>query len=422
MNNTEKKIIRVLNSAYNEVPYFNNVINEMLSESDESDADFLTIELFERLPIFDKRRILKIGWENFVSERYLDEEYQANLTSARLERTSGTTGRPMSILWSNRDYFSSGRYHWSYRSQFFRITPHSRMCTSSKYIPGNDVCYTDPAGNKMTFSIKELNCKTIPRIFAHLHAFQPEWLYIQNSVLYVLLYYAKRLELHFPKSIRYIEYIGEPLCPYYRTEIEKWIPVPSSNMYGCVETNGIAYECSQGHFHLMVDNIYLEIVDREGHPLPAGETGYVCVTGLHNVAMPMLRYRLNDRAHLLTHQDCPCGNPSQMIKLDAARFPSYLILDDLAVYSKAALYYPMNGGLECPHVEPTDFLFNLRMNELDHYEVLLYQNSDIKTDVAAVLSDLIRAYGLSAIRFSVQMIDEQLPSLPAGILRVRSSQ
>lgn len=414
--------MRVLHSAYNEVPYFNNVINEMISESDESETNFLTVELFKRLPIYDKRRIIKIGWENFVSEQYLDEEYHAILTSARLERTSGTTGRPMSILWSNRDYFASGRYHWNYRSQHFGITPHSRMCTSSKHIPGDDICHIDWAVNKMTFSIKELNRETIPRIFNYLHSYQPEWLYLQNSILYVLLYFAKQLDLHFPESIRYIEYIGEPLCPYYRAEIAKWIPVPSSNMYGCVETNGIAYECSEGNLHVMTDNVHIEIVNRDGQCLPDGETGYVCVTGLHNTAMPILRYRLNDRAHFVTDQDCPCGNSNPIIELDAARFPSFLILNDATVYPEADLYFPMNGGLECPSVKPTDILFNLQMNELDHYDVLVYQNLDKEIDVAAVLGALTRAYGLPEIRFSVQRIDAQLPSLSAGILRVRRFQ
>ncbi len=420
MDYPKKEILRILNAAYNEVPFFNNVINSMLPDSVGAEDDFLTTELFERLPIFTKRNVKKGGWANFVSGKYLDEEYQPILTSARLERTSGTTGRPMSILWSNRDYFASGRYHWKFRAQNFGITPNSRMVTSSKYIPGDDVFYLEPAGNKLTFSIKALNRETIPRIFEQLHQYQPEWLYLQNSILYVLLYFAERLNLHFPKSIRYIEYIGEPLCPYYRAEIERAIPVPSSNMYGCVETNGIAYECRERHFHLMPENVYVEIVDHKGKRLPDGESGYVCVTGLHNTAMPILRYRLNDRAHIVTDLQCACGNPNPIIKLDAARFPSFLLLDNPAVYSDAALYYPVNGGLECPAAEPNDILFSLQMNDLDHYDVLLYQYPDKTINVEALLNSITHAYGLPKIRFTVQTVKEQTPHLPVGMLRIGS--
>lgn len=271
----------------------------------------------------------------------------------------------------------------------------------------------------MTISTCKLNHEAVPRIFDFLHDYRPEWLYIQNSVLYTLLYYAEQLNLHFPDSIRYIEYIGEPVCPYYRKIIEKTIPVPSSNMYGCVETNGIAYECSEGHFHLLPENAYVEIVDREGNCLPDGEIGYVCLTGLHNTAMPMLRYRLNDRARLITNHQCACGNRHPILELHASRLPEYLLLEDPAIYADAALYYPINSGLELPPVEADDLLFNMRMTELDHYEVSVYRNPSGELHIDELLRSMFKAYGLPDIRFTVQEVEEQLPHRPAGLLRKR---
>ncbi len=419
---TEKKLLRVLHSAYNEVPYYNILINGVLTESaveEAADEDFLTMDLFKRLPISDKGKIIEYGWENFVSGRYLDKDLRPILKLARMEKTSGTSGPPMSILWNNNDYFSSTRYHWAYRSRNYGITPHSRMCTTSKRILGDDICYIEPSGNKMTISTCKLNHETVPRIFSFLNDFQPEWLYIQNSVLYTLLYYAKQLNLHFPKSIRYIEYIGEPVCPYYRKIIENAVPVPSSNMYGCVETNGIAYECSEGYFHLLPENVYVEIVDRKGKRLPDGEVGYVCVTGLHNTAMPMLRYRLNDRAHLIKNHNCSCGNHNPILVLHAARLPEYLLFDDFSVHAESALYYPVNSGLELPEAESGDIFFNMRMAELDHYEVLVFQNPDGEQRVPELLCSLFKAFGLPDIKFTVREIENQLPRLPVGILRKR---
>lgn len=416
-----KRIMRVLHNAYDEVPYFNILINDIISdESDaDTDTDFLTPELFRKIPTFDKNKIIEIGWPNFVSGRYLDETYRPVLQSARMERTSGTSGPAMSILWNNRDYWTSTRNHWAYRHLFFGITPNSRMCTISRRVLDEEVCICQPEENKIMINTRALNQETVAQIIERLQDFQPEWLYMQNSIIYTLVRFAKQLGLEFPKSIRYIEYVGEPICRYYREEIEKFIDVPSSNMYGCVETNGIAYECSEGHMHLLSENVHTEIVDSGGNCLQDGEVGFVCVTGLYNTAMPMLRYRLNDRAHIVSDLQCPCGNHNPIIKLHAARLLEYMILDNPAVFSPAMLYYPINGRIDITSVESSDLLFNLRMNELDHYELLIYQNPNKEIQAERILHDLFEAYGIPNVHFSVRRVDAQIPSLPAGILRIR---
>ena len=58
----EKLISRVLKTAYEETPYFNNVINEIIEDTHD-----IAPELLCKLPVFDKQTIIKFGWENFVS-------------------------------------------------------------------------------------------------------------------------------------------------------------------------------------------------------------------------------------------------------------------------------------------------------------------------------------------------------------------
>ena len=417
MDKFNSRLQRVLETAYNEVPYFNNLINDYIESTDE-----LKPELIHKLPVFNKRTILDIGWENFVSGNYLNENYELRLRGkARLERTSGTTGNPMKILWNNSDFFSSNMNHWKYRSKNFNITPTSRMCTSSKTIPGDDVFYIDPRSNKMTFSIRDLDQDTVKRILEKLNEFQPEWLYLQNSILFALVYFARQNGWDFPSSIRYIEYIGEPLCDYYRKEIAKMIPAPSSNMYGCVETNGISYECNAGKNHLLPDNVMVEIVDKDGNPLPDGETGYVCVTGLHNTAMPMLRYRLNDLASIHSNQVCACGNPNPTIDIKAGRMTEFIILDDPSVYHEAALYCPINSGLSISVPSQDDILFNIKLNALDDYEIQVYQQPSKDINIQKLLGELFRAYSLPNVRFTVTYSASVDHSKPSGLLRMRGA-
>ncbi len=47
---------RVLKSAYETTPYFNNLINEISEDEEELNADF-----FSKLPVFDKGTIRRTG-------------------------------------------------------------------------------------------------------------------------------------------------------------------------------------------------------------------------------------------------------------------------------------------------------------------------------------------------------------------------
>ena len=412
-NQTEKRLLRILNHAYNEIPYFNNVINDLIDDTEE-----IAPELFARLPLFNKQTIRDVGWVNFVSPRYLNDSYMPDVAKgARTERTSGTTGNPMQILWDQNDYFSSTMNHWKYRNQFFGIMPASRVCASAKTTPGNMLYYIK--GNKLTFCIKRMNWETVPQIIEAINEFQPEWLYLQNSILYILIYVANKLGMKLPDSIRYIEYLGEPICSYYREQIEKMLTVPTSNMYGCVETNGISYECRCGQNHIIPENVHVELVDLSGASVKEGETGYVCVTGLHNTAMPMLRYRLNDLASMDYSGNCPCGNPNPTIQIKAARMPEFLLLDDLSVYDRAQMYCPINSGMQLFETDAQDIVFNLKMDTLDHYEVLVYQNPRSEADVEKVLREMFLAYGLPNIQFTVHATEKDDPSKPVGVLKLR---
>ncbi len=410
---TQNRLQRILEYAYNEVPYFNNIINEHINSVEE-----ITPKLIRRLPIFDKQTIKDLGWINFVSNRYLDNEFKPILKNgARLERTSGTSGNPMHILWNQNDYFSSTLNHWKYRSHRFGITPASRLCMTSKTIPGGGLYYIQ--GNILFISIKKININTVPKIIKAINEFETEWLYIQNSILYILVYASEKLGLTFSNSIKYIEYIGEPICKYYRKKIEETINVPTANMYGCVETNGISYECICGQNHIMTENVLVDIVNQDGSKVKNGDIGYVCVTGLHNTAMPILKYRLNDLAILKTNTKCSCGNTDPIIHIKAARLPEYLFLNNYNIFKKAELFCPINSGINLFDEQPNDIFFNLKMNTLDCYEIAVYRSQEYTVNLEQMLREMFEAYGLPNINFTVCNTSNFDPAKPAGIIRLR---
>lgn len=90
---------------------------------------------------------------------------------------------------------------------------------------------------------------------------------------------------------------------------------PVFNHYGLTETGlGGGVEChALKGCHLREADLYLEILDKQGRPLPDGHYGEIVITTLTRTGMPLIRYRTGDVSRLLT-QRCTCG--SNLRRLD----------------------------------------------------------------------------------------------------------
>lgn len=92
----------------------------------------------------------------------------------------------------------------------------------------------------------------------------------------------------------------------------RWVP-----WYMTAEHGVIAAPCESGAaLHVQADHLLVEIVGSDGRALPAGATGRVLVTDLHNYAAPYLRYDVGDRGRLVDGI-CACGRALPLVELDA---------------------------------------------------------------------------------------------------------
>ena len=100
-----------------------------------------------------------------------------------------------------------------------------------------------------------------------------------------------------------------------------------ANQYGANEVNSIAYECPQGHLHCMEDNVYVEILDDQGIPVPDGVSGNIYVTTCHNHAMPFIRYGIGDRESI-AENTCSCGHHGRILKLKSGRGDDWVWMEN----------------------------------------------------------------------------------------------
>jgi phenylacetate-CoA ligase len=98
-----------------------------------------------------------------------------------------------------------------------------------------------------------------------------------------------------------------------------------TNLYGSSEFGTLAVSCCQnpGEFHLALGHVLVEVVDREGFPVPSGHRGRIVVTHLlasheggglgPHEGSQLLRLDNGDEATFLDGP-CPCGLSSPRIR------------------------------------------------------------------------------------------------------------
>lgn len=85
-----------------------------------------------------------------------------------------------------------------------------------------------------------------------------------------------------------------------RAQLEQRFGCPVLDIYSMNEVGPIAvFDAAAGGHVLLQDRLYVEILDRDGQPVPPGQRGEVVVSGGFNFCLPLLRYRTGDHAALL---------------------------------------------------------------------------------------------------------------------------
>jgi len=131
-------------------------------------------------------------------------------------------------------------------------------------------------------------------------------------------------------------FIGaEPHSERIRKKIEELYHIDAYNSYGLSEMNGpgMAFECVyKDNMHVWEDAYIPEIIDpATGEALPDGQEGEFIATNLIRKAMPLLRYRTRDLAHLIA-EPCKCGRTHKRLSRIVGRTDDMLIINGVNVF------------------------------------------------------------------------------------------
>jgi len=230
-------------------------------------------------------------------------------------QTSGTTACPKRIYFTKEDLELTADFFAHGMKAL--VKPGQRVMV---LMPG--VNYGS-VGERVKSGLAEINCHT----FVHGFVDDPRKIIEKINTLGIdcliglpaqVLSLARWPQKIDPGRIKSVLLSGDYLPESLVKAIKKSWNCPVFNHYGLTETGlGGGVECqAQSGCHLREADLFLEIVDRKGRPLPAGEEGEIVITTLTRTGMPLIRYRTGDISRFITSR-CACG--SKIKRLDRVR-------------------------------------------------------------------------------------------------------
>lgn len=201
---------------------------------------------------------------------------------------------------------------------------------------------------------------------------------------------------------------SERLYDHQRDDITRVFGCPVANGYGGRDAGFIAHQCPQGGMHLTAEDIIVEIVDKDGQPVPKGQAGEVVVTHLATSEFPFIRYRTGDIAVLST-KSCACGRGLPMLEEIQGRTTDFIVAADGTIMHGLAVVYPIR---DIPGIAS----FKVVQETLQRVVVQIVPENNCGQQVEALISEGIKARLGQGVEVEVLRVSE-IPREKSGKFR-----
>jgi phenylacetate-CoA ligase len=121
--------------------------------------------------------------------------------------------------------------------------------------------------------------------------------------------------------------MGETLSADTREAAAKAFGAQVADMYSSQELGNIALQCPESDvYHVMAENLIVEVLKDDGSACQDGEVGRVVVTDLRNFATPLFRYEIGDYAEV--GASCSCGRGLPTLRRVLGRERNLILMPD----------------------------------------------------------------------------------------------
>ncbi|MCB2231506.1 phenylacetate--CoA ligase family protein [bacterium] len=293
-----------------------------------------SLEDIQRLPLLTKADIQK-NRDGMTAQNIPESERIPN-------KTGGSTGSPLQFFmspdsvyrriantirhdrWAGLEPYDKGAAIWGHQRDL--NAPRSSM----------DRIRDSFFSRRIVLDTSDITQKKLAHFVELLNTEKPSTYVAYANSVYLLARFIKERGLtgyHQPRSVITS---AEVLTDEQRAVLEDVFGCPVFNRYGCREFSVIASECeAHAGLHMAADTLLVEVVRNDRICRP-GELGQLVITDLHNLAMPFIRYRIEDMGVLLD-TECSCGRTLPMMNIVGGRVTDFLVTPEGSVVSGAAM-------------------------------------------------------------------------------------
>lgn len=372
-----------------EVPYYRDLLSRLgLQASDiQSSADLV------KLPFLDKATI-RANSESLKNPQ---------ATLVRPFTTGGSSGTPLTFLLGNERISHDVAEKWRATRWWGVDIGDKEIVAWGSPIELNKQdkvkIWRDKLFRSHLIPAFDLTEAKILGFIEQIKQIQPAMLFGYPSVFHLIAKTAQQHQIDLTGlGIKVVFVTSERLYPYQRELIEQVFSAPVANGYGGRDAGFIAHQCPAGSMHLSAEDIIVEIIDRDGNPLPAGQSGEIVVTHLATSDFPFVRYRTGDIA-TLSDKVCSCGRGLPVLENIEGRSTDFVVASNGTMMHGLALIYVIR---ELHGISN----FKIVQESLTHTRVqLVLENGD-----ATALADKVR-HGLTArlgadVDISIEWVDQ----------------
>jgi phenylacetate-CoA ligase len=312
-------------------------------------TDLALTQRFADLPHFD-RELLTSAFANYIPNTQTP-------ASGRYMRTSGTSGRPLSIPYDLDFYFD---YLFLTAKKVARAsalqldTPSPVFCVAIDNSRNDrEFVVSDPLDGGLTICIiiDEATPATCVRLFELVDSLTPTIITTRPSIIEALIGYATASGSAFAHSPARVLAAGSFLSENLRLDAQRLFGAPITTSYGLSESGLVGFECiAHSGYHIDATSVFVEVLDEQDRRVPDGHEAEIVVSSVANGALPLIRYRTGDYGSF--HVDlCDCG--SSVPRLDYVK-------------GRQAFHYRFSTGaiLHPARLDPIFWLFPLSWGQV----------------------------------------------------------
>jgi phenylacetate-CoA ligase len=317
-----RRLADLLRHAFDHVPYYRQVLADAAVIDGNRRIDLTG---FTSIPFLDKD-IIRARPDDLVSDDLDRRPWHRNYSG-------GSTGEPVAFVQELREEARWSRAltllfdEWSGRrpgDRWALLWGSERDLTSN---PSLRVRFRRHTRRLLALNAFGMTPQHMQEYVEAINRFKPRQILAYAGSLYHLARFIddEGLRIHSPAGIMTS---AESIYPEQRALIERVFRAPVFDRYGSREAGNMACECDHhAGLHVASPTHLLEILRPDGKLAGPGESGEIVVTCFETFAMPLIRYRIGDRA-TWADEPCKCGRAWPLLKQVDGRVMDAFVLPD----------------------------------------------------------------------------------------------